>query len=129
MTTDDILRMAREAGLQPYYDAQEPAIERFFKLAYEAGAAAERSRMIADGWRQCAQGQKTTQFCGMVEQEREACAIAGGAAADAGRDVAAAIRARGTQDPKVTHLNEWARGRLARHGIQIPEDDDANPSF
>ena len=44
-------------------------------------------------------------------------------------DCAAAIRARGTQDPKVTHLNEWARDRLARHGIQIPEDDDANPSF
>jgi hypothetical protein len=87
MTTDDILRMAREAGLQPYYDAQEPAIERFFKLAYEAGAAAERSRMIADGWRQCAQGQRTTQWCAQ------------------------------------------AADRLARHGIQIPEDDDGNPSF
>ena len=60
-----------------------------------------RDRMIADGWRQCAQGQKTTQHCGMAEQaraeEREACAIAGGAAADAGRDVAAAIRARGSE--------------------------------
>ena len=42
-------------------------VERFFTAAYEAGAAAER----------------------------EACAIAGGAAADAGMDVAAAIRARG----------------------------------
>ena len=42
LSRDDIIRMAREAGLQPYYDAQEPAIERFFKLAYEAGAAAER---------------------------------------------------------------------------------------
>lgn len=47
LNRDDILRMAREAGLQPYYDAQEPAIERFFKLAYEAGAAAERERIIA----------------------------------------------------------------------------------
>jgi hypothetical protein len=38
--------------------------------------------------------------------------------------------ARGTQDPKVTHLNEWARDRLARHGIQIPEDEEyGNPSF
>jgi hypothetical protein len=62
-------------------------------------------------------------------EEREACAIAGGAAADAGLDVAAAIRARGQPDPKVTHLNEWARDRLARHGIQLPEDDDGNPSF
>jgi hypothetical protein len=42
---------------------------------------------------------------------------------------AAAIRARGQPDPKVTHLNEWARDRLARHGIQIPEDEDGNPSF
>jgi hypothetical protein len=44
--------------------------------------------------------------------------------------IANAIRARGTQDPKVTQLNAWARDRLARHGIQIPEDDhDGNPSF
>ena len=43
--------------------------------------------------------------------------------------IANAIRARGQPDPKVTHLNAWARDRLARHGIQIPEDDDANPSF
>jgi hypothetical protein len=32
------------------------------------------------GWRRCAEGQKTTQYCGMAEQarleEREACAIA-----------------------------------------------------
>ena len=61
--------------------------------------AAERDRMVSEGWRQCAQGQKTTQHCAVAEQarleEREACAIAGGAAADAGPDVAAAIRARG----------------------------------
>ena len=38
----------------------------------------ERKTMIEQGWRQCAKGQRTTQFCGMVEQavqaEREACA-------------------------------------------------------
>lgn len=32
----------------------------------------------SDGWRQCAKGQKTTQFCGLLEEavkvEREACA-------------------------------------------------------
>ena len=38
MTKDDIIRTAREAGLQPYYDAQEPAIEAFANLV----AAAER---------------------------------------------------------------------------------------
>ena len=47
----------------------------------------------------------------------------------AAQDCAAAIRARGQPDPKVTHLNAWARDRLARHGIQIPEDEDGNPSF
>lgn len=40
MTLDDILRMAREAGLQPAYDAQGPAIERFASLV----AAAEREQ-------------------------------------------------------------------------------------
>jgi hypothetical protein len=35
----------------------------------------------------------------------------------AAQDCAAAIRARGQPDPKITHLNEWARDRLARHGI------------
>jgi hypothetical protein len=50
--------------------------------------SAERNRMIADGWRQCAQSQRAT------------------------------------------HLNEWARDRLARHGIQLPEDEEyGNPSF
>ena len=67
MTRDDIIRMAREAGLLPCQGIHPGDLERFFQLAYEAGAAAER----------------------------EACAIAGGAAADAGLDVAAAIRARG----------------------------------
>ena len=34
--------------------------------------------MVKDGWRQCAKGQTTTQYCGIAEQarleEREACA-------------------------------------------------------
>lgn len=38
MTQDDIIRMAREAGLQPYYDEQETDIEAFAALV----AAAER---------------------------------------------------------------------------------------
>jgi len=69
MTRDDILRMAREVSNTPLDHHATPdlfgvsQIERFFKLAYEAGAAAERNRMISEGWRQCAQGQKTTQWC------------------------------------------------------------------
>ena len=38
MTKDDTIKLAREAGLQPYYDEQEPAIERFYNLV----ATAER---------------------------------------------------------------------------------------
>ena len=44
MTHDDIIRMARECDLQPYYDAQSPAIERFYHLARAAGEQAERDR-------------------------------------------------------------------------------------
>jgi len=54
MTKEDIIRMAREAGLASIFSAcDEPGVrcayedwdeelERFFTLAYEAGAAAER---------------------------------------------------------------------------------------
>jgi hypothetical protein len=42
MTRDKIIALAKEAGLQPYYDAQSIAIEHFFAKAYEAGVAAER---------------------------------------------------------------------------------------
>ena len=84
MTADDILRMVQDAREQTMKELPPNTFdldlfhERFFKLAYEAGAAAERSRMISDGWRQCAQGQRTTQHCAVAEQaraeEREACA-------------------------------------------------------
>ncbi len=63
-------------------------------------AAAERNRLISEGWRQCAKGQRTTQFCGMVEQarqeEREACldCIRPNATP---MEMAAAIRARGNK--------------------------------
>lgn len=42
MTREDIIRMAREAGLHPYYDAQNLAIERFAALVAEA----ERKRVM-----------------------------------------------------------------------------------
>jgi hypothetical protein len=161
LSRDDIIRMAREVSNTPLDHHATPdlfgvsQIERFFKLAYEAGAAAERNRMIADGWRQCAQGQRATQFCGMAEQarleEREACARvcdyqhdrartpSGAARANA---CAAAIRARGQQRPEPTYpsdpiwreqkrleMEAWARNKLARHGIQIPEDDDGPLAF
>lgn len=78
-----------------------------------------------------------------ADAEREACArlverddsMRWSGAADA-------IRARGQQRPEPTYpsdpiwreqkrleMEAWARDKLARHGIQIPEDDDGNPSF
>ena len=70
MTRDEIIRMAEEAGIVVSGDG-------VFALC-ELVAAAERERMVADGWRQCAAGQKTTQHCGLleraVEAERERCA-------------------------------------------------------
>jgi hypothetical protein len=86
MTTEDIIRLTRQVGGSAFdhnvvFTYKE--VRRFMDLV----AAAERERMIADGWRQCAKGQKTTQWCAQ------------------------------------------AADRLARHGIQIPEDEDGNPSF
>ena len=98
MTQDDILRMANHCGFR--IDAEDFVMPREgdYALRLARFAFLVRNHLISDGWRQCAQGQRTSQFCGMVEQarleEREACAIAGGAAADARLDVAAAIRAR-----------------------------------
>jgi hypothetical protein len=80
MTRDDIIRMAREVGFVAYgedageYRIPTPAfhnrLERFFHMAQAA--------VIEQGYRKCAEGQKTTQFCGMLQQavlaEREACA-------------------------------------------------------
>lgn len=82
MNRDDIIRMAREAGFVDSsfcrWSAYSDDLERFFHKAYAAGAAAERESMTKDGWRRCAVNQRTTQFCGMLEDavkaEREACA-------------------------------------------------------
>ena len=108
--TDDILWLALKAGFEMGEDKKlyttdgdglcTEELQRFAALV----SAAERDHMISEGWRQCARGQKTTQFCGMVEQarleEREACAQAcedfgdGNKWSDA-HACAAVIRARG----------------------------------
>jgi hypothetical protein len=51
MTRDDIIKMAREAGLtiRGHYDetgSTPSELERFFAVAYAAGAAAEREKWI-----------------------------------------------------------------------------------
>ena len=74
MNRDDIIRMAYEAGIRvaPVSGDIHPnnvywhEVERFASLV----AAAERDRMVADGWRQCAVGQTTSQFCVEAEQLR-----------------------------------------------------------
>lgn len=99
MNRDDIIRMARETDQECNCDRDMYEwLEWFAQLV----SAAERKAMIEQGWRQCAKDQRTTQFCGMVEQavqaEREACAKV----CDAnkhyfGYQCAEAIRERGNQ--------------------------------
>ena len=120
MTRDDIIRMAREAGIKIEIDwAGRPStivikdgatylrgvheLERFAALV----AAEKEQQMIRDGYRQCAKGQRTTQSCGLldaaVKAEREACAKVCDELRDEdgfepyGTECAAAIRARGEQ--------------------------------
>jgi hypothetical protein len=118
--TEDIIEMARDAGFvidekaqqhQPNcifhtYHMIDEQLKRFATLV----AAAERKRMISDGWRQCAEGQRTSQHCAVAEQarrdEREACAkliesrkTGANELMDAVRDMEArAIRARGAHE-------------------------------
>ena len=109
MDRDDIIRMAREVwgddSGKPWHESAVTHLEAFAALV----AAAKESKMIEGGWRQCAIGQRTTQFCGQVEQavaaEREACAkvceellsavSTGDEHMDGVWDCIAAIRARG----------------------------------
>ena len=77
MTRDDIIRLAKEAGIQVSEGnsfADDMYISVLFRFAALV-AAAERERMIVEGWRHCAEGQRTTQYCGQlgdaVNAERE----------------------------------------------------------
>ena len=81
MTQDDIICMAREVDLVPNWMQNIPEnkleyIKRFATLV----AAAKEEEMESQGWRQCAVGQRTTQFCGATEaaikKEREECVSA-----------------------------------------------------
>jgi len=79
MNRDDIIRMARNAKLPMAWIKESGVLtwselERFAALV----AAEKEQQMTRDGWRQCAEGQRTTQYCGLldaaVKAEREACA-------------------------------------------------------
>jgi hypothetical protein len=97
--SDDIIRLAREvwsAG-DAYIGPSTESLQRF--------AALVKQHLVKQGYRKCAEGQKTTQFCGMlaaaVKAEREACAEVSDAwdtdypETNYGRCIAAAIRERG----------------------------------
>lgn len=67
MTRDDIIRLVRQVGMTnggflisgTVYELQE-----FATLV----AAAERNKLADEGWRQCAEGQRATQYCGLLEE-------------------------------------------------------------
>lgn len=69
MTKDEIKALAAEYGFTLNQDFCDFA-NRLLKT--------QSDKMRTEGWRQCAQGQNTTQFCGQLEAavkaEREACA-------------------------------------------------------
>jgi DNA invertase Pin-like site-specific DNA recombinase len=65
MTRDDIIAMAEKAGLQPYYDAQQGAIEQFAAIV----AAAERERIATSRPEGC-----RAAIARAREEERKACA-------------------------------------------------------
>ena len=153
MTRDDIILMAREAGMQGMLTDVVTTVDELARFAALVAAAEReriiaanapeierinahiegtRNRMIADGWRQCAQGQKTTQFCGMAEQarleEREACARVCEDDPLRAWDWLGEIRPGGHY---AAAIRAQAADRLARHGIQLPDEDEeyGNPSF
>ena len=82
MTTDDILRMANHCGFR--IDAEDFVMPREgnYALRLARFALLVRDQMLSEGWRQCAQGQRTTQHCAVAEQaraeEREAAVLAAG---------------------------------------------------
>ena len=71
MNREDIKRLAHESGLMDWFNGPRLDYLEFIHCLNDFAAlvaAAERERMVADGWRQCAVGQKVTQFCGLLEQ-------------------------------------------------------------
>lgn len=75
-TTAEYVRAATEASFSEH--ELNPSMRDFAnRIAYDA-CAKLRAKLQAEGWRQCAKGQGTSQFCGQLEAavlaEREACA-------------------------------------------------------
>jgi hypothetical protein len=77
MTQDDILRMAQDAGLYSG-NPRTPSTGRMIEKRLERFADLIKQHLVAEGYRKCAEGQRTTQYCGQLEAavaaEREECA-------------------------------------------------------
>jgi hypothetical protein len=61
MTRDEIAQTMQDSAGADW--GTEAHFQRF--------AARLKDRMIRDGWRQCAVGQKATQFCALAEDAKE----------------------------------------------------------
>jgi hypothetical protein len=87
MENDKVLALAREAGLAVTISSYD-SLYKF--------AALLQQQMEADGWRQCAEGQGTTQYCGIaVKAEAEL----------------AALKKKMMEPPKEIDPNKWAFDR------------------
>jgi len=74
MTDEELGQLMRQCWNE-YPDMLKFDTFKFGRLVAEA----ERERMKSEGWRHCAEGQRTTQYCGPLEEavkaEREQCAL------------------------------------------------------
>lgn len=75
MNRDDILRMAREAHTDLVtvdYPGHAGQLDPWTLRLLERFAALVEQHLIESGYRKCAVGQRTTQFCGQLEKAVEA---------------------------------------------------------
>jgi len=64
-TNEDFIMAAMESGFKTH--ELSPSMRDFAnRIAYDARQKL-RAELQADGWRHCAKGQNTTQFCGQLE--------------------------------------------------------------
>lgn len=100
MIREEVMKLAHKTELLDEQHYGSVWADRLMKFA-DAITEAAREAMVRDGWRQCAVGQRTTQFCGLLHEavaaEREACAKVceqWGAWNSVAQECAAAVRAR-----------------------------------
>jgi hypothetical protein len=70
MTRDEIIKLREESDewAEKHLQCEGEYHPDFHAVSDERFAALVRNRMISEGWRQCAKGQKTTQFCAVADR-------------------------------------------------------------